>query len=271
MFRCLCCYLFCLPDKRIAGAFLRCGHGYVWQLIFRWAGTQIITALTRRILCHRYGWSRMMCLCRLCCDWRCCGCLCCLLNIGAARLLLWRRCWCARWRFSLDARIVCTLTRRIWRMVHLIGLLRRCTVGRIRRSAVNRMLTSAVRELHGFMYDLASRRLQLLGCCVFRAVCGFRLLCGVIQLVYEFLHHLALHNGWRGAPFGFGPCGIIFFSNVRYDVHLRNTSHGGIYFAPIRDEFCRKLFSKTSLTYFCSAHIIIVQGRQRRVSAEALK
>ena len=171
-----------------------------------------------------------MCLCRLCFDWRCCGCLSGLLKIGAARLLLRRGCWCARCRFSLDARIVCTLTRRVRYMVRLVGLLRRYTAGRIRRSAVDRTLPGAARELHGFMDDLTGSRLQLLGCCVFRAVCGFRLLCGVIQLVYEFLHHLALHNGRCGAPFGFVPCGIIFFSNVRYDVHLRNTSHGEIYF-----------------------------------------
>lgn len=111
-------------------------------------------------------------------------------------------------------------------MVRLVGLLRRSMVGKIRRSAVNRMLLSAARERYDFMDDLAGYRLRLLGCCVFRAVCGFRLLCGVIQLVYEFLHHLALHNGQRGAPFGFVPCGAVFFSNVRYDVHLRNTSHG---------------------------------------------
>lgn len=204
-----------------------------------------------------------MCLCRLCFDWRCCGCLSGLLNIGVARLLLRRGCWCARCRFSLDARIVCTLTRRVRYMVRLVGLLRRSMGGKIRRSAVNRMLPSAARERYRFMDDLACRRFQLFGCCAFCAVCGFRLLCGVIQLVYEFLHHLTLHNGRRGAPFGFVPCGAAFFSNVWDRTHLKSV--------PIRDELCRKLFSKTSLTYFCSAHIIIVQGRQRRVSAEALK
>ena len=150
MFRYLCCYLFCLPDKRIARLFLRCG------------------------------------------------------------------CWCA--------------LRRVWRMARLVGLLRRCTAVRIRRSAVNRTLPSAAWERYDFMDDLAGSRFQLLGCYVFCVVCGFRLLCGVIQLVYEFLNHLALHNGWRGAPFGFLPCRIIFFSNDRYDVHLRNASHGEIYF-----------------------------------------
>ena len=88
------------------------------------------------------------------------------------------------------------------------------------------MLPNAARERYRFMDDLAGNRFQLFGCCVFRAVCGFGLLCGVIQLGYEFLHRLALHGGRRGAPFGFVPCGIIFFSNPRYDVHLRNTSHG---------------------------------------------
>ena len=153
MFRYLCCYLFCLPDKRIARLFLRCG------------------------------------------------------------------CWCA--------------LRRVWRMARLVGLLRRCTAVRIRRSAVNRTLPSAAWERYDFMDDLAGSRFQLLGCYVFCVVCGFRLLCGVIQLVYEFLNHLALHNGWRGAPFGFLPCRIIFFSNDRYDVHLRNASHGEIYFCSV--------------------------------------
>ena len=52
----------------------------------------------------------------------------------------------------------------------------------------------AVRELDSFMDEFTGSRFYLLGCGMLCAVRTVGLLCAVVQLLYEFLHHLALDS-----------------------------------------------------------------------------
>ena len=90
----------------------------------------------------------------------------------------------------------------------------------LRGFCIARPMGKAVRELDSFMDEFTGSRFYLLGRGMLCAVRTVGLLCAVIQLLYEFLHHLALD----------GRCDLMFgllalrtvgsFSNVWNGSHL---------------------------------------------------
>ena len=86
-----------------------------------------------------------------------------------------------------------------------------------------RPMGKAARELDSFMDDFMGSRFYLLGCGTLCAVRTVGLLHAVIQLIHEFLHHLALDSRcdlmlWLLVLFWT----VVSFSNVWNGSHLLN-------------------------------------------------